>query len=263
MATATGSLAGLSASARRRCCWGRCSGQPSAAHSCYDEQPLLQPWWPPPRWSATGSSPRWCSAHAQVSLLADGSPAEDLPFVVPRRPLPARGHRLRAGTGRPRSVAATSLTPPDAGIVASLDELAGPDFDPAAADPKVREFYEHTTRFRLDIVPEWRLWVRPGYLLYRKSWPAPRSGQRPDEPAGDPARHPQSDRHHHPAGSSRPSPSAAGSGRSPTPTNPSTSASTPPTGTNDRGYVSVGFPVPQGSFTATLLPRPDLAAAWC
>ena len=31
----------------------------------------------------------------------------------------------------------------------------------------MREFYEHTTRFTLDIVPEWRPWVRPGYLLYR------------------------------------------------------------------------------------------------
>ena len=31
----------------------------------------------------------------------------------------------------------------------------------------MREFYEHTTRFALDIVPQWRLWVRPGYLLYR------------------------------------------------------------------------------------------------
>ena len=31
----------------------------------------------------------------------------------------------------------------------------------------MREFYEHTTRFTLDIVPEWRVWVRPGYLLYR------------------------------------------------------------------------------------------------
>jgi hypothetical protein len=31
----------------------------------------------------------------------------------------------------------------------------------------VREFYEHTTRFSLDITPRWRTWVRPGYLLYR------------------------------------------------------------------------------------------------
>ena len=45
--------------------------------------------------------------------------------------------------------------------------MAGPGFDPAGVDPRVREFYEHTTRFTLDIVPRWRLWVRPGYLLYR------------------------------------------------------------------------------------------------
>ncbi len=55
----------------------------------------------------------------------------------------------------------------DAGIVASLDEMAGPDLDPATVDPRVREFYEHTTRYTLDIVPAWRMWVRPGYLLYR------------------------------------------------------------------------------------------------
>jgi len=56
---------------------------------------------------------------------------------------------------------------PDVGILASLDELAGPQFAPAEVDPRVREFYEHTTRFTLDIVPQWRRWVRPGYLLYR------------------------------------------------------------------------------------------------
>lgn len=44
----------------------------------------------------------------------------------------------------------------DTGIVASLDELAGPDFYPATAHPLVREIYEHTTRFRLDIDPRWR-----------------------------------------------------------------------------------------------------------
>ena len=66
----------------------------------------------------------------------------------------------------------------DIGIVASLDDLAGPDFDPESVDPRVREFYEHTTRFTLDIVPEWRLWVRPGYLLYR-TWSPVRS----DRPA--------------------------------------------------------------------------------
>lgn len=44
----------------------------------------------------------------------------------------------------------------DTGIVASLDSLAGPGLDPEQVDPLVREFYEHTTRFALDIVPHWR-----------------------------------------------------------------------------------------------------------
>ena len=85
----------------------------------------------------------------------------------------------------------------DAGIVASLDQLAGPDFDPAAVDPRVREFYEHTTRFTLDIVPAWRTWVRPGYLLYRTVVARP-LGQAnvPMNQTGGAAGHRQPDRHH-------------------------------------------------------------------
>ncbi len=103
----------------------------------------------------------------QVSLLADRVRAADLPFVVPR---PARSRYV--GTGYVRELAEElgalyTADAQDTGIVASLDTLAGPQFDPSRVDPLVREFYEHTTRFALDIVPEWRLWVRPGYLLYR------------------------------------------------------------------------------------------------
>ena len=136
----------------------------------------------------------------QVSLLAERVPAEDLPFVVPRE---ARTRYV--GTGYVRELAevlggAYTADAPDVGIVASLDELAGPDFDPAAVDPLVREFYEHTTRFALDIVPEWRPWVRPGLpALPHPGGPAARPGQRADEPARGPARGPQPDRHDHPA----------------------------------------------------------------
>ena len=104
---------------------------------------------------------------AQVRLLAERVRAAELPFVVP---LEARTRYV--GTGYVRELAevlgGTYLRDaPDVGIVASLDALAGPQFAPADVDPRVREFYEHTTRFTLDIVPQWRLWVRPGYLLYR------------------------------------------------------------------------------------------------
>ena len=104
---------------------------------------------------------------AQLSLLAERVSAEDLPFVVP---LPSRSRYV--GTGYVQELANTVggvyiADASDTGILASLDLLAGPGFDPARVDRRVREFYEHTTRFTLDIVPEWRLWVRPGYLLYR------------------------------------------------------------------------------------------------
>ena len=103
----------------------------------------------------------------QISLLAERVRASDLPFVVPR---PARSRYV--GTGYVRELADElggryNPDAPDAGIVTSLDALAGSLFDPGQVDPLVREFYEHTTRFALDIVPEWRLWVPPGYLLYR------------------------------------------------------------------------------------------------
>jgi len=103
----------------------------------------------------------------QLSLLAERVRPEDVPFVVP-----LASQTRYVGTGYVRSLAEIlggTYTPDvkDIGIVASLDELAGPSFDPSAVDPLVREFYEHTTRFALDIVPQWRAWVRPGYLLYR------------------------------------------------------------------------------------------------
>ncbi|HEU5484742.1 MAG TPA: hypothetical protein VFU98_07540, partial [Microlunatus sp.] len=103
---------------------------------------------------------------AQVTLLAVRAKVADLPFVVP---LEARSGYV--GVDYVQSLAGVLggtyvRDAGDAGIVASLDNLAGPDFDPGTVASQVREFYEHTTRFALDIVPEWRTWVRPGYLLY-------------------------------------------------------------------------------------------------
>ena len=75
---------------------------------------------------------------AQVALLAERVRPEDLPFVVPRE---ARSRYV--GTGYVEDLARTLggtyvAGAADVGIVASLDELAGPDFDPGAVDPRVR-----------------------------------------------------------------------------------------------------------------------------
>jgi hypothetical protein len=192
---------------------------------------------------------------AQVSLLAERVRAEDLPFVVPRE---ARSRYV--GTGYVRQLADVLggryvADAPDVGIVASLEELAGPGFDPAAVDPRVREFYEHTTRFRLDIIPRWRLWVRPGYLLYRTLVARPlgqanvpmnqREIQRGVRSRIDTITLPDRD-----------VVAVRGWIRSFADTDEPIYVGIYTTYRHGgRGYVSVGFPVPQGSFTATLQPR--------
>ena len=191
---------------------------------------------------------------AQLSLLAERVRAADLPFVVPR---PARSRYV--GTTYVRDLAEELgahyiADAPDAGIVASLDALAGPELDPRQVDPLVREFYEHTTRFALDIVPQWRLWVRPGYLLYRTLVARP-LGQ---------ASIPMNQREAQRGILSRIDTvtgvdgvvSVRGWVRSFADDDEPIMLGIYTTYTHgDVGYVSVGFPVPGGSFTATLLPR--------
>ncbi|GAB7003689.1 hypothetical protein JCM18899A_11600 [Nocardioides sp. AN3] len=190
----------------------------------------------------------------QVSLVAERVRAVDLPFVVPR---PARSAYV--GTGYVQNLAEElgGLYTPDAadaGIVTSVDDLAGPAFDPHQIDPLVREFYEHTTRFALDIVPEWRRWVRPGYLLYR-NLVARRLGQ---------ASIPMNQREAQRGIRSRidtvsgvdGAVSVRGWIRSFADDDEPIMLGIYTTYTHEgRGYVSVGFPVPEGSFTATLSPR--------
>ena len=193
----------------------------------------------------------------QLSLLAERVRAEDVPFVVP-----LASQTRYVGTGYVRALAQSlggTYTPDvaDIGIVASLDALAGPSFDPAGVDPLVREFYEHTTRFALDIVPEWRMWVRPGYLLYRTLVARP-LGQ---------ANVPMSQREAQRGVSSRidtitglPGGTVRGWIRSAADTGEPIYVGIYTTYRHSGyGYVSVGFPLPQASFTATLAPsaRPD------
>ncbi len=191
---------------------------------------------------------------AQVSLLAERVSAADLPFVVPR---PAR--TTHVGTGYVRDLAEElgahyTADAQETGIVSSLDALAGPELDPAQVDPLVREFYEHTTRFALDILPRWRLWVRPGYLLYRTLVARP-LGQ---------ASVPMNQREAQRGIRSRidtvtgvdGTVSVRGWIRSFADDDEPIMIGIYTTYTHSGcGYVSVGFPVPEGSFTATLLPR--------
>jgi hypothetical protein len=192
---------------------------------------------------------------AQVSLLAERVPAADLPFVVP---LEARTRYV--GTGYVRELAEVLggtyvADAPDVGIVASLDELAGPQFAPAEVDPRVREFYEHTTRFTLDIVPEWRLWVRPGYLLYRTLVARP-LGQASVPMNQREALRGVRGRIDTIAPAQDHVVAVRGWIRSYADNDEPIYVGIYTTYRHGgRGYVSVGFPLPQASFTATLVPH--------
>jgi hypothetical protein len=102
-----------------------------------------------------------------VRIMAEEVPASELRYVVP---FEARSRyvgadyveqlaTIRGGTFR--------RNPPDVGILGSLDSLNGPTFEAGRVHPLIREFYEHTSRFRLSIIPEWRRWMKPGYELFK------------------------------------------------------------------------------------------------
>src|SRR3954469_16563124 len=190
-----------------------------------------------------------------VRIMAEEVPAEELRYVVP---FEARSKyvgadyveqlaKVRGGTFR--------RNPPDVGIVASLDALAGPTFDPGRVDPLIREFYEHTSRFKLSIVPEWRQWMKPGYEVFKRVVAEPlgqaaipsnieeaQRGMVSTSETNDLERDAEIDIR----GWIR---TFADSGK------PIYVGIYTTFRHDDRGYVSVGFPVPNANFSATMEPR--------
>lgn len=50
----------------------------------------------------------------------------------------------------------------DAGLLASMATLNGPEFDASRLDPIVADFYENTSRWRMEVWSEWEPAFRPG-----------------------------------------------------------------------------------------------------
>lgn len=190
-----------------------------------------------------------------VRVMAEEVPASELRYVVP---FEARSRyvgadyveqlaKVRGGTFR--------RNPPDVGILASLDSLDGPTFDASRVHPLIREFYEHTSRFRLSIVPEWRQWMKPGYEIFKRLVAEPLGQAAIPSNIEEAQRGMVStidtidldgDEEIDIRGWIR---TFADSGK-PIYVGIYTSFRH-----DDRGYVSVGFPIPSANFTATLEPR--------
>jgi hypothetical protein len=190
-----------------------------------------------------------------VRVMAEEVPAAELRYVVP---FESRSRyvgadyveqlaHVRGGTFR--------RNPPDVGILASLDNLDGPTFDAQRVHPLIREFYEHTSRFRLSIVPEWRRWMKPGYEIFKRVVAEPLGQAAIPSNIEEAQRGMVStidtidldgDEEIDIRGWIR---TFADTGK-PIYVGIYTSFRH-----DDRGYVSVGFPIPSANFTATLEPR--------
>ena len=55
---------------------------------------------------------------------------------------------------------------PEAGLLPDFGALRGPTFDPERVDPRIRDFYERTARYRLEVTVRWSpLFLPLGWLL--------------------------------------------------------------------------------------------------
>ena len=107
--------------------------------------------------------------ETQLDLMGEHVAPEQLPYVVP-----FQSRTRYVGADYVKELAEQKKgtfqrNPADIGIVPSLDLLTGPTFDSELVHPLIREFYEHTSRFKLDIEPEWKTWIKPGYWIYKNT----------------------------------------------------------------------------------------------
>lgn len=108
------------------------------------------------------------SGPEPLALTAERVPAAEIRYVVP---FEANSAYVGVDFFKQYALlheAAFERNAPGIGLVESLDVLRGPTFDPALVDPRVRDFYEHTSNYRLDIIPEWRTRVKPLFWLYKR-----------------------------------------------------------------------------------------------
>jgi hypothetical protein len=113
---------------------------------------------------------------AYLQMTGERVSPEEARFVVP-----FEAHTKYIGADYAQTLARESdgtfkRNQPDIGIVESLDTLRGPNFNPDHLDPLICEFYEHTSRFKLTIEPEWNPFIKPFFWVF-KNLIAQRIGQ--------------------------------------------------------------------------------------
>jgi len=68
------------------------------------------------------------------------------------------------------AIGGSTSTGGDLGLLPDFSVLAGPAFDPSRVDPKIVDFYEHTSRWQLDLWSEWSPVAWPFGRLLTAMW---------------------------------------------------------------------------------------------
>lgn len=59
---------------------------------------------------------------------------------------------------------------PGAGLLADMRQLDGPEFTAAELHPRIRDFYEHTSNWRMEVWTQWNPVFQPGGELMSRLW---------------------------------------------------------------------------------------------
>lgn len=104
---------------------------------------------------------------ASISLSAEQVHPDEARYVVP-----FEAHTGYVGADYAQDLATTSKghfrrNRPGIGILEDMESLRGPNFDPDRLHPIIREFYEHTSLFKLTIEPEWNPLIKPFFWVFK------------------------------------------------------------------------------------------------
>ena len=96
-------------------------------------------------------------------------PSDEAPFVVPFESHTSRvGIRFFEDLAKSRS-GIFKRDEAGSGLMSNFDVLSGPTFSPAKVHPLIREFYENTSEFLLTVRPVWHPLYLPAFLVFRKA----------------------------------------------------------------------------------------------
>lgn len=103
-----------------------------------------------------------------IQLLAERVPTNEIRYVVP-----FEANSKYVGADYFKDLARTEegifkRNQTEIGIVESMESMRGSNFDPDLVHPLIREFYEHTSNFKLNITPVWNQRFKPLFWIFKR-----------------------------------------------------------------------------------------------